>query len=89
MLATGGGCVLRAENAQALRANSLVVWLKRAIDQLPREGRPLSVGNLYEMEQKRAPYYRAASDVQIENQGSVEEVAAAVVAALQEGAVHL
>lgn len=89
VLATGGGCVLRAENAQALRANSLVVWLKRAIDQLPREGRPLSVGNLYEMEQKRAPYYRAASDVQIENQGSVEEVAAAVVAALQEGAVHL
>ena len=89
VLATGGGCVLRAENAQALRANSLVVWLKRAIDQLPREGRPLSVGNLYEMEQKRAPYYLAASDVQIENQGSVEEVAAAVVAALREGAVHL
>lgn len=89
VLATGGGCVLRAENAQALRANSLVVWLKRAIDQLPREGRPLSVGNLYEMEQKRAPYYLAASDVQIENQGSVEEVAAAVVAALWEGAVHL
>ena len=89
VLATGGGCVLRTENAQALRANSLVVWLKRAIDQLPREGRPLSVGNLYEMEQKRAPYYLAASDVQIENQGSVEEVAAAVVAALREGAVHL
>ena len=89
VLATGGGCVLRAENAQALRANGLVVWLKRAIDQLPREGRPLSVGNLYEMEQKRAPYYLAASDVQIENQGSVEEVAAAVVAALREGAVHL
>ena len=89
VLATGGGCVLRAENAQALRANSLVVWLKRAIDQLPREGRPLSVGNLYEMEQKRAPHYLAASDVQIENQGSVEEVAAAVVAALREGAVHL
>ena len=89
VLATGGGCVLRAENAQALRANSLVVWLKRAIDQLPREGRPLSVGNLYEMEQKRAPYYLAASDVQIENQGSVEEVAAAVVAAIREGAVHL
>lgn len=89
VLTTGGGCVLRAENAQALRANSLVVWLKRAIDQLPREGRPLSVGNLYEMEQKRAPYYLAASDVQIENQGSVEEVAAAVVAALREGAVHL
>ena len=89
VLATGGGCVLRAENAQALRANSLVVWLKRAIDQLPREGRPLSAGNLYEMEQKRAPYYLAASDVQIENQGSVEEVAAAVVAALREGAVHL
>ena len=89
VLATGGGCVLRAENAQALRANSLVVWLKRAIDQLPREGRPFSVGNLYEMEQTRAPHYLAASDVQIENQGSVAEVAAAVVAALREGAVHL
>ena len=58
-------------------------------DRLPREGRPLSAGNLYEMEQTRAPYYRAASDVQIENQGSVEEVAAAVAAALREGAVHL
>lgn len=89
VLATGGGCVLRAENVQALRANSLVVWLKRAIDQLPREGRPLSAGNLYEMAQKRAPYYRAASDVQIENRGSVEEVAAAVAAALREGAVKL
>ena len=89
VLATGGGCVLRAENVQALRANSLVVWLKREIGQLPREGRPLSAGNLYEMAQKRAPYYRAASDVQIENRGSVEEVAAAVAAALREGAVHL
>ena len=82
VLATGGGCVLRAENARCAR----IAWwfgLKRALTSL-REGRPLSVGNLYEMEQKRAPYYLAASDVQIENQGSVEEVAAAVVAALRE-----
>ena len=42
--------------------------LGRALDRLPREGRPLSQkGNLTEMYRERLPLYQAAMDVPVQN----------------------
>ena len=61
----GGGVVLRPENIQALRQNSLLIWLDRPLEQLAvGKGRPLSPNPeanrlLY---QQRAPLYQQYAD---------------------------
>ena len=52
VIATGGGAVLREENIRALRQNGVICWLRRPIEKLATQGRPLSVNQekLREME---------------------------------------
>lgn len=80
IIATGGGAVLRPENRRALRQTGQVYFLRRNLDVLPTDGRPLSqTGDLQQMYQERLPMYQVASDTSIENQGaSPAEVAAEV-----------
>lgn len=74
VIATGGGCVTRPENAPLLRQNGSVFWLRRALEKLPTEGRPLSqAGSLREMEAARTPLYEAFSDHPIDNNAAVSE----------------
>ena len=42
VVATGGGCVTRRENYPLLHQNGVIVWLRRALEKLPVDGRPLS-----------------------------------------------
>ena len=68
VIATGGGCVTKAENYPLLRQNGRIFWLKRDIQKLPTDGRPLSqIGKLEEMYQIRKPLYQAFSDYAITN----------------------
>ena len=68
VIATGGGCVLSLENVRNLRQNGTMVFIKRDIDKLSTEGRPLSQGeDLAEMYKKRLPFYEAAADTVMEN----------------------
>ena len=71
VIATGGGTVLRAENVNALRQNGLVVHIRRPVEQLSMDGRPLSrdLDTLREMEKARLPLYEAAADITFENHG--------------------
>ena len=79
VVATGGGAVLRAENRAAMRRTGRVYFLGRALDRLPREGRPLSQkGNLTEMYRERLPLYQAAMDVPVQNDAAAEESAAEI-----------
>ena len=83
ILATGGGCVTRAENYPLLHQNSVIFWLQRDLTQLPTEGRPLSqAGRLAAMYDLRRPLYERFADHTISNNGSVEETVAAVKEAL-------
>lgn len=63
VLSCGGGIVTRPNNIDILRANSVVVYIRRPLEVLASEGRPLSqregVAKLYE---KRRDLYEAASD---------------------------
>ena len=79
VLATGGGCVTRAENYPLLHQNSVIVWLKRDISQLPTEGRPLSqAGKLQEMYTRRAPLYARFADHVVDNNGTQEDTLKAI-----------
>ncbi|MBQ2960260.1 MAG: shikimate kinase [Oscillospiraceae bacterium] len=85
IIATGGGCVTREENYKHLHQNGEIFWLKRSLEKLPTEGRPLSQrGSLEAMLEKRAPMYQRFSDYVIDNDsGSVEDTARAILEALK------
>ena len=69
IIATGGGAILRPENADALRQNGTLVHITRSIDKLPTRGRPLSknIETLKKMEAQRMPLYKSAADITFRN----------------------
>ena len=76
IIATGGGAVLWSENRAAMRRTGRVYRLRRRLEDLPTEGRPLSrAGGLEEMERLRDPLYTAAADKEIWNGTSPAETA--------------
>ncbi len=84
IIATGGGCVTKARNYPLLHQNGQIFWLRRDLDALPTEGRPLSQsGSLLKMYEARKPLYEAFADCIVENNGSPEETAAAILARLE------
>ena len=79
VIATGGGCVTRAENYPLLHQNGRIYQLVRDLSLLPTEGRPLSQGaDLAAMWRERAPLYARFRGVEIDNSGTVEDTAAAI-----------
>ena len=65
VIATGGGAVLREENARALGENGVLFWLHREADaSILSDSRPLSsdVERWRTLYQTREPYYQKASD---------------------------
>lgn len=83
VIATGGGAVLRQENLPLLRQNGWICRLRRPVEELPMEGRPLSASlqRLKEMEVEREPYYAAAADEALTNAGEPETLAKQLVKA--------
>ena len=79
IIATGGGAVLWSENRAAMRRTGRVYHLRRRLEDLPTEGRPLSqAGKLAEMECVRDPLYTAAADCAVSNEFSPEETAGTI-----------
>ena len=85
VIATGGGCVTREENYTSLHQNGVIFWLRRDLDKLPREGRPLSAGDLAAMYDKRRACYERFADYSVDNNGTVEETVRQIMAVLSEG----
>ncbi len=85
VIATGGGCVTRGENYPLLHQNGTIIWIKRPIDLLPTNGRPLSLrGSLGEMYSIREPMYRRFADLSVENDRSPADTAEKIMALLEE-----
>lgn len=81
VIAAGGGAILREENVEALRENGLLCWLRRPLELLPTEGRPLST-DLPGLYRQREPLYRAAADFSVENTGLPKAAAEAAARGL-------
>lgn len=68
VIATGGGVVTRRENWDPMRQNSVVVFLRRPLGELPTDGRPVSQANpLEELYRQRLPLYEGAADWTVDN----------------------
>lgn len=68
VIATGGGIIKRKDNTDALRQNSTVVFIRRDINALSCDGRPLSKKDkMQEMYAERAPLYLGACDIALDN----------------------
>ena len=80
VIATGGGCVTRQENHPHLRQNGVIVFIKRELNRLPMEGRPLSLaGNLDEIYRQRKPLYLGLADLCVHNNTRPEKIARRVI----------
>lgn len=63
IISCGGGTVIRKGNRRLMKQNSRVVFLKRSLSLLPKDGRPVSQANdLGELYQKRLTFYLDAAD---------------------------
>ena len=82
VIATGGGCVTRAENYRPLSQNGILLWLRRDISKLPTNGRPLSQQNkLEDLYRIRQPLYEAFADITVDAPNSPKRTAQRVVTA--------
>ena len=69
VIATGGGAVKRDRNVALMKQNGIVVYLKRDLDKLSTDGRPLSSGGkekIMKLYEERKALYENAADVVIE-----------------------
>ena len=84
VISTGGGCVTRAENYPLLHQNGTIIWLRRDLDKLAREGRPLSVNaDLSAMYTVREPLYAHFADFTVDNSGTPAETVDAILEVLR------
>ena len=83
VIATGGGCVTREENYDLLHQNGIIFWLERDVSKLPREGRPLSAGDLAAMYDRRKACYERFADHIVDNNGTVEDTVQAILDCLK------
>ncbi len=81
VISTGGGIVTVPQNLDLCRQNSFVVFLKRDLDKLETEGRPLSQGEdaLKMLYKKRLPLYESFCDIAVENGSSPEKTADEII----------
>lgn len=85
IIATGGGCVTRERNYSLLHQNGQIFWLKRNLDVLPTDGRPLSQANrLSDLYEARKGQYQAFADFVIDNNGRSEDTVAAILSHWEE-----
>ena len=76
VIATGGGCVKKEENADILRQNGSVFYIKRDFRLLPTDGRPLSKNaDLSVMFCERKPLYEGFCDFEVINDKTVKAAA--------------
>lgn len=74
VISTGGGCVTREENYDLLHQNGTMIWVKRDLAALPKDGRPISQrSDLTELYAKREPLYARFADAVVENDGSLDD----------------
>ena len=85
VIATGGGCVTQKENYAHLHQNGSIIWLKRDLDQLPTDGRPLSkAGELDKMYAARKPLYDRFADFSVDNDSDPNTVADKIISVLNQ-----
>ena len=83
VISTGGGVVTQERNYAPLHQNGKIVFLSRDVDFLPVDGRPISQSTpKAELYAKRLPLYKAFADVEVDNNGTVEDTVETILKTL-------
>ena len=90
VISTGGGAILRSENIRAMRQNGRICHIRRPIDRLPRNGRPLSSSEdaVVKLWEARKDKYAAAADFAVNNDGAPENAIRLIQEGFYEAAHH-
>lgn len=87
IISCGGGVVKIEETMRYLSENGTVVWIKRDLENLfPTDSRPLSSSEnaLKKLYEERMPLYTKYSDIEIENNGTIEETIEQILNGIEE-----
>ena len=83
VIATGGGVVTRERNYAPLTQNGKIVFIRRDVEELPIDGRPISQTTpKAELYAKRLPMYEAFADAEVENSGKLTDTVEAILKVL-------
>lgn len=91
VIATGGGSILRAENVRAMRQNGRVCFIRRALEDLPRDGRPLSSASgdaVRRLWAQRREKYAAAADYAVDNNAALADAVKRIEEGFYEAVGH-
>ncbi len=91
IISTGGGAILRDENVRAMHQNGRICLIRRDIDLLPRDGRPLSSASddaVVRLWQARKDRYHACADFIIDNDDALHTIAQRIQEGFHEAAHH-
>ena len=84
VISTGGGAVTRKENYDLLHQNGDVFFIERALGELSRDGRPLSMKTpAEEMYKTRLPMYLRFADATVANDTTPEDTANSIISEFQ------
>lgn len=84
VISTGGGVVTRDENYLPLHQNGVIVHITRDLNLLPKNGRPISQStDLHELWAKRQLMYLAFADLEVDNDGTVEDTVETIIKELE------
>ncbi len=84
VIATGGGFVTVKSNYPLLHQNGRMIWIRRDINTLPSEGRPISMTtDITELYEARRDKYEAFSDIVIDNDGSAADAVSRIMEELK------
>ena len=86
VISFGGGAVLNEQNVISAKRNGKVVYIKRKLEDLATDGRPLSksadeIKRLFEI---RSPLYEKYADIVVENVGTIKDVAKKIMEKINE-----
>ncbi|MBO7345250.1 MAG: shikimate dehydrogenase, partial [Clostridia bacterium] len=74
VIATGGGVVKDKENYFPLKQNGDIIWIKRTLEKLSIENRPLSKdGEIFKLYGERKDLYLSFSDYSVQNDGDLQD----------------
>ncbi len=83
VISTGGGCVTRQENYSLLHQNGVILWLRRDLEKLPTQGRPLSQKHTPQaLYAQRKDLYDAFADLAVDNDGPLADTVSHILEAL-------
>ncbi len=87
IISTGGGSILKKENIDYMRQNGIIVYIRRELDKLSTDGRPLSAGGTEKLERiykTRQPLYEKYSDISVDIDENPEKCAQKILTLIPE-----